>query len=80
MNWSGKLRAQLQEHAEAWAADNKLPHYRSLGAKPVVLFERVSGSKRHGNFHPKSWRAIFAKPEWGRRLDKTQRSGIQLRN
>jgi hypothetical protein len=71
MAWSGRLKAQLQEHAAAWAANNDLPHYKSLGSNPVVLFEPAAGGERHGNFQPKSWRAIGANPEWARRLEKT---------
>lgn len=70
MNWSGKLRNALRESHIAWAAGQGIPNYLSLGSSPTVLFEMAADGWSHGNFHPESWRAIAATPEWSARVGK----------
>jgi hypothetical protein len=70
MNASGALRAELRERALAWAAQNGVPYYASLGQTPTVLFERAPGGAYHGNFHPDAWNAILANEAWRGRLEK----------
>lgn len=43
-------------------------HELSYGTLPSVVYQEADGS--HGNFHPSSYRAICANPEWRRRLEK----------
>jgi hypothetical protein len=35
-----------------------------------VLFERDASGNAHGNFHPASWKAMRANPNWAGRLEK----------
>lgn len=70
MSWSVTLRAELARRAKESARDRGVEFYESLGSAPTVLFERDASGDMHGNFHPDSWRAICANPDWRRRLDK----------
>jgi hypothetical protein len=40
----------------------------SYGSVPSVVYQEADGT--HGNFHPASYRAICANPDWHRRLQK----------
>jgi hypothetical protein len=63
------LRSELVGRAVKYASARSLPHCLGYQEAPVVCFERV-GDSLHGNFHPASYRAIRAHPEWRRRLAK----------
>lgn len=67
---SSALRADLRARAEAWAESQRLPHFKSLGKTPTVLFETAADGSLHGNFHPLAWRAIQSDPTWTKRLGK----------
>src|SRR6267143_2472660 len=68
--YSSLLRQELQARNTAYASGRKLPHALSYGEPPVVVYEPFSEGRRHGNFLDASYRAILARPEWKRRLDK----------
>ena len=70
MDWSRALREVLRERALAWAAQNGVSYYASLGQAPTVLFEQTPDGAGHGNFHPDSWHAILADEAWRGRLEK----------
>jgi hypothetical protein len=63
------LRAELAERARKYALAKSLPHCLSYGEQSVVCFEPF-GERRHGNFHPASYRSICARVEWRSRLEK----------
>jgi hypothetical protein len=46
-----------------------LPFCLGYGESPVVCFQPC-GEALHGNFHPASYKALQANPEWRRRLKK----------
>ena len=75
MNYAAPLRRELAERAHQYANSKALPHSLSYGDAPVVCFTPCE--KEHGNFHPASYRAILANPEWSRRLGKVH---TQYRN
>jgi len=64
------LRQELRARNSAYASCRKLPHALSYGEGAVVVYEPFSDGLRHGNFLDASYRAILARPEWKRRLDK----------
>jgi hypothetical protein len=64
------LRQELRARNSAYASGRKLPHALSYGEAAVVVYEPFSDGSRHGNFLDTSYRAILARPEWKRRLDK----------
>jgi len=68
--YSSLLRQELQARNTAYASGRKLPHALSYGEPPVVVYEPFSEGRRHGNSLDASYRAILARPEWKRRLDK----------
>lgn len=70
MNSSQALRIQLSAKAETWALLNGIPHYKSLGENPVVLFEGLQQSAGPGNFHPLPWEKIQSNSECADRLRK----------
>jgi hypothetical protein len=49
------------------------PHEHSFGSVPSFVFQESEAG--HGNFHPDSYRAIQAHPEWSRRLAKAYTAG-----
>ena len=63
------LRAELAERARKYALAKSLPHCLSYGEQSVVCFEPF-GERRHGNFHPASYRNICSRVEWRSRLEK----------
>src|SRR5215468_7448339 len=63
------LRAELAERARNYAQMKSLPYCLSYGERPVVCFEPF-GERRHGNFHPASYRSICVRPDWKSRLAK----------
>jgi|SRR5581483_3266054 len=47
-----------------------LDYHESYGEPPTICFLPSDDNSRHGNFAPETYRAILAKPDWRRRLDK----------
>ena len=70
MDWATALRNDIRVRASAWATEQAIPHYTSLGILPTVLFERASDESGHGSFHSDSWRAILDREHWRERLTK----------
>ena len=66
---AAKLRAELIERAQGFAIKHALPHCLSYGEPATVCFEAY-GAKRHGNFHPSSFKKIVAEPASRARLQK----------
>jgi hypothetical protein len=80
MDWSSKLRSELNALANAWAGRAGLLSYNSNGNPGVVIFEATSDGLQHGNFLDSSWTAIKANPSWLERLTKahSQKSALPL--
>ena len=66
------LRRELSERNHLYAKKHRLPHALSYGGMPAVCYEPHEGS--HGNFHPASYAAIAATPDWQKRLAKAHTS------
>ena len=68
--WSASLlRCDLNARAQHLATTGDLLHEQTTGREPSIIFGRDEQS-RHGNFHPASYAAICANPDWQRRLTK----------
>ncbi|HMH14097.1 MAG TPA: hypothetical protein VK578_13400 [Edaphobacter sp.] len=68
--WSASLlRRDLNARAQHLATTGSLLHEQTTGHEPSIIFGRDDQS-RHGNFHPASYTAICANPEWHHRLTK----------
>lgn len=61
-----------------FAAARGLVYERTDGAVPGILFTRGEEG-RHGNFHPRVYEAICARPEWKRRLEKVHTAHKRVR-
>jgi hypothetical protein len=69
-SWSATLlRRDLASRAQAHARLHQSLHEISPGPNPTILFGH-DDRNRHGNFHPASYAAICANPDWQRRLTK----------
>jgi len=66
---SATLRRELSLRGRELARTQNLLHDLSPADEPILLFGR-GPSGHHGNFHPASWTAICANPDWARRLTK----------
>ena len=65
-----QLRAELSARNQEYARARNIAVVHSRGDPPVVLYEPAEDGFSHGNFHPTSYRAIVARPEWRKRLQK----------
>ncbi len=63
---SGDLRRDISLRNIARTASSE--YEISYGSVPSVVYQEGDGT--HGNFHPASYRAICANPDWHRRLQK----------
>jgi hypothetical protein len=63
------LRRDLNARAQHLATTGSLLHEQTTGREPSIIFGR-DDQARHGNFHPASYAAICANPDWQRRLTK----------
>ncbi len=63
------LHKDLNHRALLYAREHALLHDLTPGTHPSILFGEDE-RRHHGNFHPASYRAILAKPEWRERLLK----------
>src|ERR1700722_460484 len=63
------LRRELSVRGQQIAAATGSVHELTPGEMPSVIFGSDE-NRRHGNFHPASYRNICANPQWARRLRK----------
>ncbi len=68
------LHRDLNARALLHAQKHGLLHEITTGRSPSVVFGEEE-NRRHGNFHPASYRAILADPLWRVRLDKAHTAG-----
>jgi hypothetical protein len=61
-----------------FATAHGLAYERTDGQVPSIIFAR-SEDGRHGNFHPLTYEAICARPEWKRRLGKVHTAHKRVR-
>ncbi|PYX89600.1 MAG: hypothetical protein DMG68_04510 [Acidobacteria bacterium] len=73
MSPSNSLRSELIFRARVYAEAESLAYRLSYGENPTVCFE--PRLEQHGNFEPRSYRAILANPAWRKRLDKVHTQG-----
>ena len=77
--WSASLlRLDLRDRALHLASMHGLLHDQTPGNSSSVIFG-VDEQGRHGNFHPASYAAIRAHPQWSRRLAKVHTAHRKLR-
>lgn len=72
------LRTELSLRGMRFAAAHGLRYERTDGEVPSVIFAHGEDG-RHGNFHPRSYEAICARPEWKRRLEKVHTAHKRVR-
>ena len=72
------LRAELSLRGLRFAAAKGLPHERTDGNTPGIIF-RCGEEGRHGNFHPLVYEAIVSNGEWMRRLGKVHTASKRMR-
>lgn len=72
------LRAELSVRGMRFAAKHGLLYEQTDGTVPSVIFGRGEPSG-HGNFHPRTYEAICARPEWARRLRKVHTAHRRVR-
>ena len=68
-SFAAKLRAELIERAKGFAIRHAVPRCLSYGDQATVCFEAY-GARRHGNFHPSSYKRVVADPTSRVRLQK----------
>lgn len=73
MGSARSLRTELIACAQAYAEAANLPYCLSYGENPTVCF--APGAGQHGNFEPRSYRAILANAPWRKRLEKVHTHG-----
>jgi hypothetical protein len=79
ISWSASLlRRDLRNRALHLAATHHLLHDEIPGNSSSVIFG-CDEQGRHGNFHPASYAAISATPQWSRRLIKVHTAHRKLR-
>ena len=77
--WTASLlRHDLNARAQHLAATGHLLHEQTTGNQPSIIFGRDEQSC-HGNFHPESYTAICANPDWARRLTKVHTAHRRVR-
>jgi len=77
--WTASLlRHDLNARAQHLAATGHLLNEQTTGNQPSIIFGRDEQS-RHGNFHPESYAAICANPDWARRLTKVHTAHRRVR-
>jgi hypothetical protein len=68
--YAQQLRAELSSRSQEYAAARRIRVHLSRGEPPVVMYVPADDGCAHGNFHPASYLAIAAHPEWRKRLQK----------
>jgi hypothetical protein len=77
--WSASLlRRDVNARAQHLATTGRLLHEHTNGTEPSIIFGRDEQA-HHGNFHPASYAAICANPEWSRRLTKSHTAHRRVR-
>ena len=71
------FRLELAHRAQQYACSRSLPHSLSYGPLPTVCFQ-TDDEGLHGNFHPASFRALMAHPDWRKRLRKVHTSAKSI--
>jgi hypothetical protein len=71
---AGQLRAMLSHYGQARSGE--FSHEVSFSKIPNYLFHEADGA--HGNFHPRSYQAILAAPDWRARLRKGYTGGRSI--
>lgn len=66
--YANLLRHELSERNRRFQQKYALSGVLSYGSAPVVVY--APDEERHGNFHPASYSAILANPDWRKRLGK----------
>jgi len=61
-----------------FATAHGLAYERTDGSVPSIIFA-CGEDGRHGNFHPRTYEAICARPEWKRRLAKVHTAHKRMR-
>lgn len=69
MSSANLLHREINARALAYASAQGLLYESTGGTNPSLLFG-ANEQGYHGNFHPESYRAILANPQWARRLAK----------
>lgn len=78
-SWTASLlRRDLNARAQHLATTSHLLHEQTTENQPSIIFGR-DDQNRHGNFHPKSYAAICANPDWARRLTKVHTAHRRVR-
>ena len=68
--YAALLRRELSVRNAAYAIALGLPHVKSYGDAPVVVYRSSVEERRHGNFLDASYRSILNQPAWRHRLKK----------
>ena len=63
-NYASLLRQELCERNAAYARQHQLSHVTSIGIPPVVVYQPSECGRYHGNFIPRTYRAICRNPDW----------------
>jgi hypothetical protein len=76
--YASRLRQEIGERNRRYALG--WSYVESVGGDPVILYapESAADGGRHGNFFDGSYRAILARAEWARRLNKVHAQGRSL--
>ncbi len=78
-SWTASLlRRDLNARAQHLATTGHLLHEQTTDNQPSIIFGR-DDQARHGNFHPESYAAICASPDWARRLTKVHTAHRRVR-
>lgn len=72
------LRTELSVRGMRFATAHGLAYERTDGSVPSIIFA-CGEDGRHGNFHPRTYEAICARPEWKRRLAKVHTAHKRMR-
>jgi hypothetical protein len=68
--YAGLLREELGSRNAIYASTLGLPHAKTYGDMPVVIYKPSVAGRKHGNFFDASYRSILRKPCWRHRLNK----------
>ena len=68
--YAALLRRELSLRNETYASALGLPHVKSYGDIPVVVYRSSVAERKHGNFFNASYESILDQPGWRHRLGK----------
>jgi len=72
--YASELRRELAARNHEWARGRA--HVESIGGDPVIVYSPEGGC--HGNFFEPAFKAIVARPDWSKRLNKVHAQGRAL--